>query len=169
MHCCALPCTVVHCRALPCRTFPRHCLHSAAPPCHFLRTPSSATSSATSSAPPSATPSATSSATTPQVNSLDTDLDLKQREKLYPTIGLLFPEGTSRLAKQLAPKREQPTYWCRHSSAALPRRCIRRWVDAGLCHALERRDRAAPMPVWGRGATCYHVPAQHSLLSLSHG
>jgi len=33
------------------------------------------------------------------VNSLDTDLDLKQREKLYPTIGLLFPEGTSRLAK----------------------------------------------------------------------
>ena len=47
--------------------------------------------------------------------------------------------------------------------------CIRRWVDAGLCHALERRDRAAPMPVWGRGATCYHVPAQHSLLSFSHG
>jgi V-type H+-transporting ATPase subunit d len=33
------------------------------------------------------------------VNSLDTDLDMKQREKLYPTIGLLFPEGTSRLAK----------------------------------------------------------------------
>jgi V-type H+-transporting ATPase subunit d len=33
------------------------------------------------------------------VNSLDTDLDLKQREKLYPTIGQLFPEGTSRLAK----------------------------------------------------------------------
>jgi len=33
------------------------------------------------------------------VNSLDTDLDLKQREKLYPTIGLLFPEGTARLAK----------------------------------------------------------------------
>jgi len=33
------------------------------------------------------------------VNSLDTDLELKQREKLYPTIGLLFPEGTSRLAK----------------------------------------------------------------------
>lgn len=33
------------------------------------------------------------------VNSLDTDLDLKQREKLYPTIGLLYPEGTSRLAK----------------------------------------------------------------------
>ena len=25
------------------------------------------------------------------VNSIDTDLDLKQREKLYPTIGLLFP------------------------------------------------------------------------------
>jgi len=33
------------------------------------------------------------------VNSLDTDLDLKQREKLYPSIGLLYPEGTSRLAK----------------------------------------------------------------------
>lgn len=33
------------------------------------------------------------------VNSIDTDLDLKQREKLYPTIGLLYPEGTSRLAK----------------------------------------------------------------------
>jgi len=33
------------------------------------------------------------------VNSLDTDLDMKQREKLYPTIGLLYPEGTSRLAK----------------------------------------------------------------------
>jgi len=33
------------------------------------------------------------------VNSLDTDLELKQREKLYPTIGLLYPEGTSRLAK----------------------------------------------------------------------
>jgi V-type H+-transporting ATPase subunit d len=33
------------------------------------------------------------------VNSLETELELKQREKLYPTIGLLFPEGTSRLAK----------------------------------------------------------------------
>jgi len=33
------------------------------------------------------------------VNSLDTDLDLKQRETLYPTIGLLYPEGTSRLAR----------------------------------------------------------------------
>jgi len=33
------------------------------------------------------------------VNSLDTDLDIKQREKLYPEIGLLYPEGTSRLAK----------------------------------------------------------------------
>ena len=33
------------------------------------------------------------------VNSLDTDLDLKSREKLYPTIGLLYPEGTSRLIK----------------------------------------------------------------------
>ena len=33
------------------------------------------------------------------VNSIDTDLDMKQREKLYPTIGLLYPEGTSRLAK----------------------------------------------------------------------
>ena len=118
---------------------------------------------------PNPNPNLNPNPTPNQVNSLDTDLDLKQREKLYPTIGLLFPEGTSRLAKQLAPKREQPTYCCRHISAALPRRCIRRWVDAGLCHALERRDRAAPMPVWGRGATCYHVPAQHSLLSLSHG
>lgn len=33
------------------------------------------------------------------VNSLDTDLDMKQREKLYPAMGLLYPEGTSRLAK----------------------------------------------------------------------
>ncbi|KOO28288.1 vacuolar ATPase subunit dva41 [Chrysochromulina tobinii] len=33
------------------------------------------------------------------INSLDTDLDLKEREKLYPTIGLLYPEGTARLAK----------------------------------------------------------------------
>jgi len=33
------------------------------------------------------------------VNSLDTELDLKSREKLYPTIGLLYPEGTSRLIK----------------------------------------------------------------------
>jgi len=33
------------------------------------------------------------------VNSIDTELDMKQREKLYPEIGLLFPEGTSRLAK----------------------------------------------------------------------
>jgi len=33
------------------------------------------------------------------VNSLDTDLDLKQREKLYPTIGSLYPEGVSRLAR----------------------------------------------------------------------
>jgi len=33
------------------------------------------------------------------VNSLDTDLDLKQRETLYPVIGLLYPEGTSRLAR----------------------------------------------------------------------
>jgi len=33
------------------------------------------------------------------VNSLDTELDLKQREALYPTIGLLYPEGTSRLAR----------------------------------------------------------------------
>ena len=33
------------------------------------------------------------------VNSLDTDFDPKEREKLYPTIGQLFPEGTSRLAK----------------------------------------------------------------------
>jgi len=33
------------------------------------------------------------------VNSIDTDLDLKQREKLYPCIGQLFPEGTSRLAR----------------------------------------------------------------------
>jgi len=33
------------------------------------------------------------------INSIDTDLDIKQREKLYPTIGLLYPEGTSRLAK----------------------------------------------------------------------
>ena len=32
------------------------------------------------------------------VNSLDTDLERKQRESLYPTIGLLYPEGTSRLA-----------------------------------------------------------------------
>jgi len=32
------------------------------------------------------------------VNSLDTDLDKKQREKLYPTIGLFYPEGTARLA-----------------------------------------------------------------------
>merc|ERR1739848_251497 len=32
------------------------------------------------------------------VNSLDTDLERKQRELLYPTIGLLYPEGTSRLA-----------------------------------------------------------------------
>ena len=33
------------------------------------------------------------------VNSIDTALDLKAREKLYPTVGLLYPEGTSRLAK----------------------------------------------------------------------
>lgn len=33
------------------------------------------------------------------VNSLDTDMDLKSREKLYPTMGLLYPEGTSRLIK----------------------------------------------------------------------
>jgi len=33
------------------------------------------------------------------VNSLDTDLDMKQREKLYPAMGLLYPEGSSRLAK----------------------------------------------------------------------
>jgi V-type H+-transporting ATPase subunit d len=33
------------------------------------------------------------------VNSIDTELDLKQRESLYPTIGLLYPEGTSRLAR----------------------------------------------------------------------
>jgi len=33
------------------------------------------------------------------VNSLDTELDLKQRETLYPTIGLLYPEGTSRIAR----------------------------------------------------------------------
>ena len=33
------------------------------------------------------------------VNSIDTELDLKQRETLYPTIGLLYPEGTSRLAR----------------------------------------------------------------------
>ena len=33
------------------------------------------------------------------INSLDTDLDLKTRETLYPTIGLLYPEGTSRLAR----------------------------------------------------------------------
>ena len=33
------------------------------------------------------------------VNSIDTALDLKAREKLYPTMGLLYPEGTSRLAK----------------------------------------------------------------------
>ncbi|KAL1524096.1 hypothetical protein AB1Y20_019006 [Prymnesium parvum] len=35
------------------------------------------------------------------VNSVDTDLDLKEREKLYPTIGLLYPEATSRLAKAI--------------------------------------------------------------------
>ena len=33
------------------------------------------------------------------VNSIDTDLDLKTREALYPAIGTLYPEGTSRLAK----------------------------------------------------------------------
>ena len=33
------------------------------------------------------------------VNSLDTELDTKQRETLYPTIGLLYPEGTSRIAR----------------------------------------------------------------------
>ena len=33
------------------------------------------------------------------VNSLDTELDMKVRETLYPTIGLLYPEGTSRLAR----------------------------------------------------------------------
>ena len=33
------------------------------------------------------------------VNSIDTALDLKAREKLYPTVGLLYPEGTPRLAK----------------------------------------------------------------------
>ena len=32
------------------------------------------------------------------INSLDTDLDKKQREKLYPRIGRLYPEGTARLA-----------------------------------------------------------------------
>ncbi len=35
------------------------------------------------------------------INSIDTDLDIKQREKLYPTIGLLYPEGTARLAKAI--------------------------------------------------------------------
>jgi V-type H+-transporting ATPase subunit d len=33
------------------------------------------------------------------VNSLETDLDLKSRENLYPRIGLLYPEGTSRIAR----------------------------------------------------------------------
>ncbi|KAL3932966.1 MAG: hypothetical protein SGPRY_000490 [Prymnesium sp.] len=33
------------------------------------------------------------------VNSIETDLDLKEREKLYPSIGVLYPEATSRLAK----------------------------------------------------------------------
>ena len=32
------------------------------------------------------------------INSLDPDLDKKQREKLYPRIGRLYPEGTARLA-----------------------------------------------------------------------
>ena len=33
------------------------------------------------------------------VNSIDTELDMKQRESLYPSMGLLYPEGTSRLAR----------------------------------------------------------------------
>jgi V-type H+-transporting ATPase subunit d len=33
------------------------------------------------------------------VNSIDSELDMKKREKLYPEMGLLFPEGTSRLAR----------------------------------------------------------------------
>ena len=33
------------------------------------------------------------------VNSLDANIDFKQREKLYPKIGVLYPEGTSRLIK----------------------------------------------------------------------
>ena len=32
------------------------------------------------------------------INSLDTDLDRKTREKLYPVIGHIYPEGTARLA-----------------------------------------------------------------------
>jgi len=32
------------------------------------------------------------------INSLDTDLDRRQREKLYPRIGQIYPEGTARLA-----------------------------------------------------------------------
>jgi len=41
------------------------------------------------------------------VNSIDTDLDLKQREKLYPTIGLLFPYAAAHAA---------------HSGRSIPRR-----------------------------------------------
>lgn len=33
------------------------------------------------------------------VNSIDSELDMKKREKLYPEMGLLYPEGTSRLVK----------------------------------------------------------------------
>ena len=56
------------------------------------------------------------------VNSIDTALDLKAREKLYPTVGLLYPEGTSRLAKATDVEAVRAAIDAYPVSAAAPRR-----------------------------------------------
>ena len=78
------------------------------------------------------------------VNSIDTALDLKAREKLYPTVGLLYPEGTSRLAKATDVEAVRAAIDAYPVSAAAPRR--RANVPASLRRSPRRPASPAGLP-----------------------
>ena len=86
------------------------------------------------------------------VNSIDTALDLKAREKLYPTVGLLYPEGTSRLAKATDVEAVRAAIDAYPVSARPPRRPPRERarVAPPLTHSsFPRRTTGACCRTWG--------------------
>ena len=85
------------------------------------------------------------------VNSIDTALDLKAREKLYPTVGLLYPEGTSRLAK------------------ATDVEAVRAAIDAYPVSGARRAARRANGPASLRRSPTPPSPAGLPGLAVGHG